>query len=79
MFKLFKKLFKLAVGIVGAYAAFTTLLWAKIGISRAKRHTRLYWEELEDLSPWERCVAINEAVLDEMEEEEEKFKEFVGK
>ena len=79
MFKLFKKIFKLAAGIIGLYAAFNTLVWAKVGISRAKRQTRLNWEAVKDLSAWEKCVIINTAVFDEMDEENEKFKEFTGK
>lgn len=79
MFKLIKKLFKVVTAIAGVYAAITTLYWARVGISRGKKELRENWDVYKNMSLNELVYYANDAVYDEMIEEEEKYKEFIDK
>lgn len=74
MKKFIKTVAKVIGAIIGAYAAFNTLVWAKVGVSRAIKHTLDNWEDLQDLTMVEKAWAVNGAVFDESDAEWERFK-----
>mgnify|MGYP003317087596 CR=1 FL=1 len=77
MMKFFKKLIKLVAIIVGAYAAFNTFFLAKMGASRIKRQIRLQYPDRKiDDDFWTFALNVDSAAIDEMEEEDEAWKEY---
>lgn len=74
MMKFIKTVAKVIGAIVGAYAVFNTLVWAKVGASRALKYTLDNWDDIKDLSMVEKVWVVDGAVFDESDAEWERFK-----